>query len=56
MADGDYERRSARDAELKRFKRMIAEMRKKAEISPPVSKVPIPTEKIPATDRQKYAT
>ena len=30
MADGDYERRTAHDAEMKRFERMIRESRKRA--------------------------
>lgn len=29
MADGDYERRGARDAELTRFRRIIAEARQR---------------------------
>ena len=38
MADGDYERRAARDAELKRLARIMREARvSKAERRPPVS-------------------
>ncbi len=37
MADGDYERRAVREAELKRFRRLIEEARGKSASSLPAN-------------------